>query len=212
MSFSPYEAYIPRNTSLYDALAPVSVGDAYALQNNAAHLADECGQVLVNWEFSAASGLYIQAPGDTSNLTWKRIASYGPFPCTFRADGAPFQFRVRCAYRLDSAAAGTGYLRVAVGPSATLAGDARATSAPSNVAQFTMTTAPTPPTQGSAMVEIQSGRVASMLEGFSTFDGNGDRTTVVIPQVYVDVWAISSTTTQNNPRLYGLNVAEYVGL
>ena len=210
MSFSPYEAYIPRSTSLYDELKPVSVGEAYALQNNAAHLADECGQVLVNWEFSAASGLYIQAPGDTSNLTWKRIASYGPFPCTFRADGAPFQFRVRCAYRLYSAAAGTGYLRVAVGPSATLAGDARETSAPSNVAQFTMTTATLG--YGSGMVEIQSGRVASMLEGFSTFDGNGSRTTVVIPQVYVDVWAISSSTTQNNPRLYGLNVAEYVGL
>lgn len=206
MSFSFWSYFVRRDDSRFEQTKPVSVGDSLALANNAAHLADESGQEFVNWALPTG---YMVGSGDIGDTTWKLMERYGPFDLTMRADGKPFEFRVRTTMA-TSGGGGTGYIRIAVGPPSGTDLDARASAAPDNVAQFTATS--TSETTASRVITIPASKIPMLIQNVSTYAGDGTRTGVLRPQVVVDVWFRAGTTTQNNPRLYELYVAEYVGL
>lgn len=206
MSFSFWSYFIRRDDTRFEETKPVNVGDAMALANNAAHLADERGQELINWALPSG---YMSGSGDIGDTTWKLMERYGPFNVTMRADGEPFQFRVRTTMA-TSGGGGAGYIRVALGPPTGSDIDARASVAPGNVAQFTATS--TSETTASDVVTIPASKVPALIQGVPTYAGDGTRTSVLFAQISIDLWFRAGTSTQNNPRLYELYVAEYVGL
>lgn len=209
MSFSAYSYYVRRPSNAIDIRRPVDVFEAASVWNNAAHLADESGQVLVNWAQPTSSALGI--PSLTSNAAYRLLARYGPFPATMRADGLPFEYRVRLTMFVANSGGGVAQIKVAVGPLSSMRADVSASPIPSNV--FMVQTANTigTPITLSGLLTIPTNRQTNMIGPVQTYNSTGVASSFDFPSVYVDVWAISTTATQNDPRISSLYVAEYVG-
>lgn len=207
MSFSRFGGYVVRDASLYEEYNPVSTSEAIALANNAAHLCDQRGQVLINWALHTGSGL--GAAGNTGTARWKLVRRYGAFVCSLRPDAGTYKFRVRVTRSLANASAGTGYIRIVVGPPSMTESPARNPVNQPNVASFSTTSGSE--TTSYSMIEIPAAQVPAMLQTVRTFNGAGNPSSVMMPMVVVDVWMRSSTASQNDPRLHELYVAEYVG-
>lgn len=211
MSFSNYAYYAPRDVTHYQATKPVSAANATAALNNAAHLADESGQVLVNWGLKSSG--YIGFASNTGT-TWRRVERYGPFPTTVRPDGKPFELRVHVRKSIGNVSAGTGTIRIVCGPLISQDNDARTDSPPpgiamTNVLDFTATSSTA--NTGSGMIVIPAEKMSTMLQPIASLDDSSNAQTVTVPQIYVDVWVKSSSASNNDPKLHSLYVAEYVG-
>lgn len=209
MSNSPLGYYLPRDESLYAATRPVSTGNAYALANNVAHLCDESGQVLVNW---GSLTKFVRADGDTGNTEWRFCARYGPFPITVQSgNAAPFKCRVRVLMSVGSDEYPSGgSVRVVVGPLSSQSYDANSSPLAPNVVQFT--TASETVAAQSGLLYLPGSRLLDIITPINTVNADGNPESILIPQVYVDVWSRDEGAGTNaDPLVWGLYVAEYVG-
>lgn len=212
MSFSHYGYYVRRAASVYAANSCVSTSNALALANNVAHLADESGQVLVNWGLKSSG--YIGFASSTGT-TMRRVERCGPFPATVRPDGRPFELRVHVRKSIGNVSAGTGTIRIVAGPLISQDTDARTENPPpgismTNILDFTATSSTA--NTGSGMIEIPAEKLSAMLQPMSSLDDQSNTQVVTVPQIYIDVWVKSSSASNNDPKLHSLYVAEYVGL
>jgi len=95
MSTSLHEANVRFATSMLAVDRPVDTSLAQAVSNNALHLADSCGQVLVAWNSRVAATDYLPFGSNLVN-TYVRMAALGPFFLRVRGD-TPYPLRVRIA-------------------------------------------------------------------------------------------------------------------
>jgi len=209
MSTSEYEAFIRRDVvNQVTGNRPMDAGFARVVVNNALHLADECGQVLVNSVGRTSKGLSGQT---TTSTAWARIASFGPFPVRVRPDGQPYKYRIRVAANNGGGVFSTR-IRVGVGAQDTLRAQISATTPPPNVAEWTVATSSTFWLVPHQLVEIPASTVPGLIYAFPTRDTSGDARAVQLPRVFVEVWTINDTTPGGNATVVGLNVAEVIGL
>lgn len=205
MSFSPLGYYVRGDfATLADADAPVDVGVARALANNAQWAYDMSGQVLVNMR-----GLASSSPEFSVGLEWSRLLLLGPFPARVRPDGRPYKYRVRVAVARNGSA--NVVFRFAVGTPASIAAAAHASTLPSNAYEVTINTATiTTSAPTDSILTIPDDQIASLLAPVPTVDAAANVITKTVPLVHVGVYARSASGTQG-ARLAGLYVAEYVG-
>lgn len=183
------------------------------LVNNANHIADSAGQVLINWSMTTAS-TYMTPDLSAGSLaaadTYYRFSPFGPFPLLVKGDGSSYQLRIRLAGY--SAAAGTVTFRVVVSALAEALA-ARETSTATNAATFS-TTATTNGWRDAAtdnLVSLTPDDLFRTMTTLSTLDAvAGAAVSVRVPLAYVTVYGKGSVTAAV-PRLTGLYLAEYIG-
>lgn len=182
------------------------------LINNANHITDEAGQVLVNWCMTTTStyltpvmsgGLLILAD------TYYRICRFGPVPLLMQPDGSSRLLRGRLRGYLGNAATATYRMVVSAASESLRVRDD--TAAPN---AFTFTTTGTTDAWRDAdtdnVCSLSAEDMAAAAQTLSALSAvGGDAISVQVPLVVVDVYA-KSTSTGSVPRLTGLYLAEYV--
>lgn len=191
-----------------------------ALANNLMHLADEFCQnrvkfVARNNALTAENPYLEPQEASLSNDKFYRIARFGPFPLTCNSTGDAYVLRVRVA--CNSANSHLTTLRVVItGPS--LSDISAADADPERTITFTTSSTSIAWIAGATLsdhlIQLRTGFVQSELlsSGRSTHDFPDDFDQgVLIYEAYADVWGKSANVVSSPPRLYGLDIAEYVG-
>lgn len=98
---SLHGAYVRFPATAFGDNRPVDVSYARdCIANNAAHIADEAGQVRIN--FVHIAGAYYQ--GATDSVDYQPInPTFGPFPLSIKSDGGSYNLVVRVRGFLDGA-------------------------------------------------------------------------------------------------------------
>jgi hypothetical protein len=195
---------------------PTDTGEARALANNINHVADECGQVLVNWVAPtsgwAGTTNYFNWLQATTDTRYRRLMSFGVFPVRIRPDGAPYSYRCRLAVTSDAGAA-TVTCRLVVGIPGALDVDASQTTATANTLEVVTSSTGSPAWDAPAsnIRLLTSAATPLMGVSYATRDSSLNRTAVTVPSVEIALFATSSSPVQGNARVHGVYVAEYVG-
>jgi hypothetical protein len=222
MSTSEYERRILTDSN--DVMGQPKALDALSariVMSNLNHLADEFAQVR-----AALSGTTASLSGKAGYLTSGTPAAIDTpyqvcttsFPICVRAAGQSYKFRVRIGgASANGASSATFY--------ATLSAGGEAPALTTDATDATFVTTPTTSTsaawltgasQGAAayttMMEMSPAQVATCMSSFATRMAiGGDAASVTVPWVTLTVFA-STTNVSHVPRLYGVSLAEVIGL
>lgn len=202
----------------------VAVDSGYVrdvILNNLCHYADEFAQTRVAFGATSTSFddqvTYYESEDVDVGGGWVRVGpAFGPWSIPLRSDGSPYRLRVRVAAVLAGSATITA--RVVVGSPARLDDIVSFDTdyVYETAALSTSVAWATGSSQGSqaydAMVEIPPAVASSWVTNVTTLDTiGGDEYGSQQCQVAARVYA-KSTATKTTVRLYGLYIAEYVGL
>lgn len=175
--------------------------------NNAAHIADEAGQVRVAW--IARDGEYISTGTHDVAYDFTHVVSYGPFPLSIRSDRTSYRMRIRLRGHY-SGSSGDAYL--------VLSGDSDVTQAIQNVtgnaASFSVVSTTdgwVTPDGGSNTIYMSEAQVSAATGVISTLDAvGGSPYQAAICTAYVHVYASTGVAT-DQIRITGVEAAEFIG-
>lgn len=221
MATSIFKGYVRHNAGqLTDNSAFGAAQARDHLVNNANHIADSAGQVLINWTAGTSGAADSGSPGYLTptltggNLaaadTYYRVTRFGPLPILVHSNGASYALRGRIRAYLS--AAGTATFRAVIcTPSRSLS--TRNDTAAANA--FTFVTTATSDAWDNAETDniatLTADDVSLALTEQSTLAAvGGAAVSVYVALVTVDIYAKSSATT-SVPRLTGFYLAGYVG-
>lgn len=182
------------------------------LMNNAAHMADQAGQVRVNWMVDdGSSGITVINVGSVGLSPYGRAIAFGPFPISIRDDGSSYRMRVRVRGYYNGGA-GTGYYRLVLGGWSRSFADANladVTALP-NVKDLSVSSGTDGwITDASPVIYMNASQVADETRGLSVAGAAGGSAiySARVCMVYLHVFAVAD----NNWALTGVYGAELRG-
>jgi hypothetical protein len=188
--------------------------------NNALHFADTKCNHWVNWvapKAAAVGGNVLVRIPNPITTTWSRVAVFGPFPMTLRADGTPYPVRMELLGATASGGTAVEFgcaLVAEVAHGADLIEDAGSRIDGFGVV-YSSTSSATPAwltaAQGAVFFTPSTSLVGRGRKLRSTLvDTGGAPANVETTEVYVVAWGKSASAIVA-PRIYGMHVSEYVG-
>lgn len=210
-------------SSEYGTDFPHDAFHARTCMNNAIHLADQCGQVRVNFTSAENIGGITNTSESTATTLWHIIARFGPFRITVDTDGVPYPLRIRVG-GYSSSAATQVKMRVVVAPRGMAREYVNATGAGaatlSNVAQVSTTSA-TPAwltttiagSSGTLLTFSRAQADAAFVPSRPTVDAIGGNAIQVKDYEWeATVFGQNTGGSEVEPILSALYLAEYVGV
>lgn len=186
---------------------PVSVGTFRTLADNALHLGDSCGRVLINTEIPSGWLVSTVEPGVTGG-TYK-IASFGPFRLTVDENGVAYPIRVRLYGSRDGKGSDDVLLIAHVHPvgvpAAFSSSESRASTSTTNSTTASWLTTSTD------LISLTAYETARCAVDDQTSDDGTTRITAVTYRAMITVYGKRSTGTLSDVELRGIYAAEFVG-
>lgn len=211
MSTSEFGYLVTTDAAIYckenKPLGPIV---ARTVLNNLNHLSDEAGQVRVNFNAQATPTTV------TANLPWL-IMSFA-VPVTQRQSGDSYKMRIRIAGAAETAGTNVYFTAVLGVPTASGArgswggfGDQEfVTATTSSDTGAWLTGASQGPAASSTLVYLPSALVTT--KDFTTTDTiSGSAKTISVPMTQLSIYGTTASAAVK-PVLYGVYLAEYVGL
>lgn len=222
MANSDAEGLIYFPTADFGDDQPHDALNARCAMNNAIHLADQAGRVLVNYALAENGAVLTNTSESDSRDRWHIIARFGPFILTLDDDGVPYPIRIRVAGHSSAAATQTD-MRVVVAPRGMSRDYVNATGAGAdtlpNVAEVSsssiITAWLTTTIAGSAGTLLTVSRTladAAYVSALPTIDGiGGSAITIKSYDWECVVFGQNTGSSEVEPVLDSLYLAEYVG-
>ncbi len=184
---------------------PLSTGIYRTLADNALHLADSCGRVLINTEF--ASGLFVTAVSAAGE--YYKLASFGPFRLTVDERGIAYPIRVRVAGAKDGKGTDNVSFRVSVSPvgAPLVFSDSSTyltTSSTNSTTSSWLTSSP-------YVISLNATQTARCAVNESTSNDGTTRTSVTTYRAMITIHAKRDSGSLSDAELRGLYAAEFVG-
>lgn len=215
MATSIYKGYIRHNAGqLTDNSAFGAAQARDHLVNNANHIADSAGQVLINWSQTTTTSYRtptLVAGSLADDDVFYKVTRFGPVPLLLMASGSSYQLRVRMRWYLAAAGTGTAVVAVSAAGRSLAVLDTADTATNAATFETTATVDAWDNAEDDNLISLDADAMAAAMTEQSTLTAvAGTDVSVAVPLVVVDVYAKSSATSAV-PRLTGLYLAEYIG-